>query len=128
MIDQYDLEEQQEPEQFVEEEQGELSAKAKRFIKEQKLYEKLKAKEDTKHKAKFVRVDNQNGYLCNNCGKPYLQENGSLIYNKNGEFAYCKECLKQLYPNYKPIKLIGTINKLDFRSNHCDTQYFSRIK
>ena len=128
MTEQYDLEEQQEPEQFVEENSEELSSKARQFIREQKLYERLKKKEDDKHKARFARQDNQNGYICDNCGKFHIQEEGSLIYKREGEFAYCKECLKQLYPNYTPIKLVGSINKLDFRSNHSDTQYFSRIK
>ena len=128
MSEQYDLEEQQEPEQFIEEDSEELSSKAKRFLREQKLYDKLTAKEESKHKAKFTRIDNQNGYICDHCGKPYIQEFGTLIYNCKGEFAYCKDCLKELYPNYKHVRLIGTINKLDYRSNHSDLQYFSRIK
>lgn len=128
MVEQYDLEEQQEDEQFTVEEDEGPSNEVKQYLREQKLYEKQKKKEESKHRAKFTRLNNQNGYICDRCGQPYIQENGSLIYSKDGEFAYCRDCLKVLYPNYRPIKLTGTVNKLDYRSNHCDTQYFSRIK
>lgn len=128
MSEQYDLEEQQEEEQFTLEEDEGPSSEVRRYLKEQKLYEKQKQKDIVKHKAKFTRLNNQNGYICDNCGKPHIQEDGSLIYNKNGEFSYCKDCLKILYPTYKHIKLVGTLNKLDYCSNHYDVQYFSRIK
>lgn len=128
MVEQYDLEEQQEDEQFTIDEEDGPSSEVKQRLRELKLYEKQKKKEESKHRATFTRIDNQNGYICDRCGQPYIQEHGSLIYSNKGEFAYCKECLKVLYPNYRHIKLAGTVNKLDYRSNHCDTQYFSRIK
>lgn len=128
MVEQYDLEEQQESEQFSPEESQEPSGKVKMYLREKKLYEKQYHKEMSKHKATFRRVQNQNGYVCDHCGKEFPQEEGTLMYNRNGEFAYCKECLKELYPNYKHIKLAGTMNKADRLSNHYDTKYFFRAR
>lgn len=124
MTETVDLEEQQEPEQFVVEDNTEMSREVKQHLREQKAYEKLKKKEEQKHKARFSRKDNMNGYLCDRCGNHFAEEDGSLIYKKEGEFAYCKECLKVLYPNHTFIKLLGSSKKLDFRSNHYDTKYF----
>lgn len=128
MVENFDLEEQQQEEQFKEDNTQEPSNKVKSYLREKRLYEKQYHKEIIKHKARFTRINNQNGYVCDHCGKPYPQEDGTLMYKKDGEYAYCKDCLKILYPNYRHIKMAGTINKLDFRSNHYDVKYFSCIK
>ena len=124
----YDLEEQQEEEQFKIEEDETPSKSINKFLREQRQYEKLNQKKETKHKAKFTRQDNQNCYVCDNCGKVYKEEYGSLMYSSKGEFAYCKDCLKELYPNYKPIKLATTTKKIDFMSNHADVAYSKGFK
>ena len=124
----YDLEEQQEEEQFIVEDNDAPSKSINKFLREQKRYEKLNQKKEAKHKAKFTRQDHQNCYVCDNCGKTYKEEYGALIYKHSGEFAYCKDCLKELYPNYKPIKLATTIKKTDFMSNHADVAYSKGFK
>lgn len=128
MTEQFDLEEQQEQEQFSLEDNQEPSGKVKMYLREKKLYEKQYHKETSKHRATFKRIKNQNGYVCDNCGKEFMQEEGTLMYKKDGEFAYCKDCLKELYPNYRHIKLAGTVNKADRLSNHYDTKYFFNAK
>ena len=129
----YDLQEQQEAEQFESEDTSAepLSKEVYQYLRDKKKYEaynaKLNKKKETKHKATFTRVDNQNSYICDNCGKAYREDEGKLIYKREGEFAYCKECYKKLYPNMKFIKLTSTIKKSDFMSNHCDTDYYNRL-
>lgn len=128
MDTEFDLQEQQEEEQFTEETEDKPSKEIARYLREQKKYEKLNKKKATpKHKATYKRENNINCYVCDNCGKTFTKETGSLIYNKDGEFGYCIDCLKEKYPNYRHINLIGTIDKLDFMSNHADTQYFNRL-
>lgn len=127
MLD-YDLEEQQQEEQFKVEEEEAPSKNINKFLREQRQYEKLNQKKESKHKAKFTRQNNQNCYVCDNCGKIYNEENGSLMYSSKGEFAYCKACLKELYPNYKHIKLATTIKKTELFSNHADVQYSKGFK
>lgn len=123
----FDLEEQQEPEQFSVEQDDKPSKEVRKLIREQKKKEKANKKVEEKHRAKFTRVNHQNCYICDNCGKAYKEEEGTLMYNMSGEYAYCKECLKLLYPNYKICRLAGTHKKTDLLSNHADTQYFSGI-
>lgn len=124
----FDIEDQQEPEQFTAEELDDKPSKeVYKQLKEQKKREKFYAsknkKEEVKHKARFTRVDNLNSYICDHCGKTYPEEKGSLIYKASGEYAYCVECLKELYPNYKPIKLAGLQKKTEYLSNNFETLY-----
>lgn len=118
---------------FETEEQEELISKdVYKRLKQEKQYNKYlqqeqKEKEKLQHKAKFTRKNNENCYICDNCGKIYPEQDGVLMYRKQdsryGEFAYCDDCLKKLYPNYKKVKLFGMIKKTDYRDNHCDLQY-----
>ena len=124
----YDLEDQQEEEQFKIDEDEAPSKSISKFLREQKRYEKLNQKKDNKHKAKFTRQDNQNCYVCDNCGTVYKEETGALMYKAAGEFAYCSNCLKELYPNYKLMKLSTTLKKTDFMSNHADVRYSKGFK
>lgn len=129
----YDLEDQQESEQFVEDSREDKPSKeAAKFLKEQKRalkhYEQLDKKQASKHKATFHRIDNQNHYVCDNCGTTYPEEKGALMYNAKGEYAYCSNCLKELYPNYKPIKLSTTLSKTRFMSNNFESQYNKGFK
>lgn len=125
--EQFDLEDQQEIEQ-QETEDEKFSKEVYKKLKSQKQYQKAiqeeaEKLEKTKHKAKFTRRDNENCYICDNCGQVYKADKGTLIYNKKGEFAYCDSCLKILYPNYRRVSLFGAIKKTDYRDNHCDTAY-----
>lgn len=126
----YDLEEQQEPEQFTEEqEETKLSKDVYQYLKEKKKFDKLHSKpQKEKHKATFHRINNINHYICDNCKEPTPEENGSLIYKATGEFFYCKKCLKELYPNYRHVKLVTSSSKTDFLSNHFDTKYNKGFK
>lgn len=123
----YDLEEQTEPEQFTEETEDTPSKEVYKRLREQKKaqkhYEALNKKKATKHKAVFHRVNNQNHYVCDHCGKTIQEELGKLMYNAKGEFFYCNECIKELYPNYKPVTLITTMSKTSFMSNNFETKY-----
>lgn len=126
----YDLDEQMEEEQFVAEDLDEKPSKeVYRQLKEQKkreaYYEKQNKKNAVeKHRARFTRQNNLNHYICDRCGEIFEEGKGSLMYNSKGEFAYCATCTKELYPNYRPIRLFGTKSKSDFMSNHYDTKYF----
>ena len=126
----YDLEEQQEPEQFTAEDTSEQkkSKEVYKLLRERKRYEAQQQKhnkaQQQKHKAVFHRINNINHYVCDNCGEPFPEkQGGSLIYNKNGEFFYCRQCLKELYPNYRPIHLTTTISKSKLLSNNFEEQY-----
>lgn len=132
--EQYDLEEQQD---FEEEDDSSaevrLSKELYKVLKSKKQYQKALQKEQSrrqraKHKATFTRKDNENCYICDNCGKTYKANKGTLIYKLEGEFAYCDACLKVLYPNYHRVDLVGSIKKTDFRDNHCDTWYNKGFK
>lgn len=145
----YDLEEQQEPEQFIEEkDDASLSKEVYNKLKQEKKYELLKAKKqehkrkiqekiqlmhnkklESKHKPTFHRINNENHYVCDNCGEPFKEKvGGSLITNNKGEFAYCKKCMKDLYPTYKPVFIANTMSKTDFFSNHADLKYSKGFK
>ena len=65
----YDLEEQQEPEQFTEEQEDtKLSKDVYNYLKEKKKFDKLNTKpQKEKHKATFHRINNINHYICDNC-------------------------------------------------------------
>lgn len=133
MTETYDLEEQTEPEQFtVEQEDTKLSTDVYKKLKEEKKYQKyitsLKKKEKPKHKACFHRVNNVNHYYCDGCNELTHEEQSKLIYNKDGEFAYCYKCLKERYPNYTPVRLATTVSKTDMLSNHADTKYNKGFK
>lgn len=128
----YDLEDQQEKEQFTEESTSTPSKDVLKYMKEQKRFEKhnlIKQKTaKTKEKAVFTRIENQNHYICYACGQPFKEEDISLMYGSYGERAYCHECAKKHYPNYKPIRLFTTMSKTDFMSNHADTKYNKGFK
>lgn len=133
MVSDFDLDEQLEPEQFDTVEDDKPSKEVYKQLKEQKKiekhYEKLnkeKVKKE-KHKAKFHRINNANHYVCDKCGEVYEESQGSLMYNKDGEFAYCSKCLKELYPNYKKVNITGTLKKTDYLNNHWDTKYSTGI-
>ena len=124
----FDLEEQLEPEQFTEDSDDRPSKEVYKQLREQKrreaYYEKHNKAVQQKHKARFTRQNNLNHYICDRCGEVFEEGKGSLMYKSEGEFAYCAACTKELYPNYKPIRLFGTKSKSDFMSNHYDTKYF----
>lgn len=131
----FDLEDQQEPEQFIAEDTSEQrkSKEVTKLLRERKQYESYQQKhnktQQQKHKATFHRINNINHYVCDKCGKPFPErQGGSLIYNRNGEFAYCYSCLKELYPNYKPIHLTTTISKSKLLSNNFEEQYSKGFK
>ena len=126
----FDLEEQQEPEQFLEEDSGPPSKEVYKILKEQKKQEELHNKRlKEKHKAVFHHINNINHYVCDHCKHPFQEKDGGhLIYKASGEYAYCNACLKELYPNYKPIHLTTTMSKLDRLSNHADTAYSKGFK
>ena len=128
----YDLDEQMEPEQFTEEDDLTPSKDVYRKLREQrraqKYYEAKNKKTVTKHKAVFHRIDNQNHYVCDNCGKTVKEIEGSLMYSAKGEHFYCLDCLKELYPNYRPIKLSTTVSKTSFMSNNFESQYNKGFK
>ena len=126
----FDLEDQQEPEQFQEEDSGPPSKEVYKILKEQKRQEKLhNQRQKEKHKATFHRINNINHYVCDHCNTPFEEKNGGhLMYNASGEYAYCNKCLKELYPNYKPIHLTTTMSKLDHFSNHADLKYSKGFK
>ena len=128
----YDLDEQMEPEQFTEEDDLTPSKDVYRKLREQrraqKYYEAKNKKIAAKHKAVFHRIDNQNHYVCDNCGKTTKETEGSLMYSAKGEHFYCSDCLKELYPNYRPIKLSTTVSKTSFMSNNFESQYNKGFK
>ena len=121
-----------EPEQFIEEQDEKPSKEVYKQLREQRKREQLQEKHNKeqakKHRATFHRVNNVNCYKCDNCGKVFEHDKeGSLIYKNTGEYAYCGECLKKLYPNYRRIRLAGSISKTDALSNHWDIAYFSGL-
>lgn len=131
----FDLEDQQEPEQFIAEDTSEQrkSKEVSKLLRERKQYESYQQKhnkaQQQKHKATFHRINNTNHYVCDNCGKPFPESTGgSLIYRHSGEFAYCLDCLKELYPNYRPIRLATTISKTKLCSNNFEAQYSKGFK
>ena len=128
----YDLEEQTEPEQFKEEEpEPRLSKEVYMHLKEQerakKHYERLN-KKPVKHKATFHRIDNQNHYVCDHCGKTVKEDDGSLMYSCKGEYFHCAQCTKELYPNYRHIKLATTTSKTNYMSNDFESKYDKGFK
>lgn len=128
----YDLDEQMEPEQFTADLDDTPSKEVYRKLREQKraqkLYEVQNKKAANKHKAVFHRINNQNHYVCDNCGKTVKESNGSLIYSAKGEHFYCSDCLKELYPDYRPIKLSTTVSKTSYMSNNFESQYNKGFK
>lgn len=128
----YDLDEQMEPEQFTEDLDDTPSKEVYHKLREQKraqkLYEIQNKKTANKHKAVFHRINNQNHYVCDNCGKTVKESNGSLIYSAKGEHFYCSDCLKELYPDYRPIKLSTTVSKTSYMSNNFESQYNKGFK
>ena len=40
-------------------------------------------------------------YVCDNCGAEVKEP--TLITKKDGTYAYCIECTKKLYPNYRNV-------------------------
>ena len=121
----FDLEEQMEPEQFSEEPDAPVSKDVYKILKEKRKYEELhNKKQKAKHKATFHRINNINHYVCDHCGTPFKEKlGGSLIYNKSGEFAYCTKCLKELYPDYRPVYLANTMSKSTMLCNDFETKY-----
>ena len=103
----YDLEDQQEEEQFKIEDDNGPSKSINKFLREQKQFEKLNQKKalllnkETKHKARIVKQDVQTCYICDNCETTYKKGQGTLIYKASGEYAYCSDCMKILYPSYR---------------------------
>lgn len=130
-MEEYDLEEQTQKEQFAEEDLGLPSKEARKQLKELEQYEKQIEKQNkllkSKKVARLIRQNNMNYYECDNCGELFQEDVGSLIHKKEGEFAYCSNCLKILYPKYKKVHLFNSVKKSDFLNNHNDTQYFNRI-
>ena len=126
-----DYEEEIEPEQFKEEQNTMPSKEAYKVLKAQKkldaIRNKSNATKEEKHKAKFHRLDNMNHYECDNCGQIFKEEEGSLMYKATGEFAYCPKCLKELYPDYKKVKLATAMSKTKLLSNNWDTKYFNGL-
>ena len=125
-----DLEDQQAPEQFVEEDSSlaTVSKEVYQMLKEQKKREKYYAKineaKNKKHKAQFHRINNINHYVCDECKIPFEEKTGgALMYSSQGEFAYCNKCLKEKYPNYKRIYLATTVSKSSMLSNNFESQY-----
>lgn len=51
----------------------------------------------------FIR-GNQSYFICDHCGKEVKAEEATKITRgKNKDYAYCPECTKELYPNYKKV-------------------------
>lgn len=113
MID-YDLEEQQEPEQFTEEQTTKLSKEVYKRLKEQKKVQKqldeLKKKE-AKHIPSSKVVDNKVFYICDNCSKEIASTETKRVFGRTGEYAYCLNCFKELYPEYKVRKLSSVVTR-----------------
>ena len=138
-----DLFDEQEPEEFeLEQESEKLDKSIYKHLKEQKAFDKLYNEkrlqlEKKRHRAKFTRVDNENHDICDNCGSTFKEgEDGSIVYGKDktsnskdyGEYAYCNDCMKQLYPEYKKVVLAASAKRSDFLSNHADVSYSKGFK
>lgn len=111
----YDLEDQQEKEQFEEDKQDTVSKEVYQKLKEQKRYQKYYEMKNKlaalKHKAKIIKKNGIDYYTCDHCKKQYKKINITLMYSAKGEYAYCSDCVKELYPNYKH-KLTNVINPI----------------
>lgn len=101
-----------------------ISRDVRKKLSMQKKIQKYNDKLESKHKAVFHRINNENFYTCDNCNTNFKEAiGGKLMYNKDGEFAYCNECVKKLYLNYKPVFLANTKSKTKLLSNNFETQY-----
>ena len=139
-----DILDEQEPDDFEVEDDQRLSKEVYKQLKEQKQFykkinEKQINKEKKQHRATFTRKDNKNQYVCDYCGKTTEEEDGSIIYCKGynksgprdkeyGEYFYCNDCLKIIYPGHTNVKLASMVKKSDYMSNHADTRYSKGFK
>ena len=63
------------------------------------------------HQVTIIIRGNENIYICDRCGKE-VKENDVMKSSsgKDRNYAYCPECTKILYPNYKKIPTMGLMN------------------
>jgi rubrerythrin len=106
--------------------QNELDSKVYKKLKENKRFiSSLSSKKDAKEKVKLKVIKNQIHYVCCKCDSYVHQSKGTIITTHEGDFAYCPDCLKKYYPNYKKVFIQGlnTQNKFNYRDNDCDNTY-----
>ena len=65
------------------------------------------------HEITLVVRGNENIYICDRCGKEVKEEDVMKSSGgRNRNFAYCPECAKILYPNYKRVSKVAFINPI----------------
>lgn len=65
------------------------------------------------HSIKMIIRGNENIYICDRCGKEVKDSDVMKINKgKNKDYAYCPECAKELYPNYKKVAKIAFMNPI----------------
>ena len=58
---------------------------------------------NNKHQITTIIRDNSVLHKCDECGQLVAAEKTVKVNKSLGEFVYCNECMKKLYPNYKKI-------------------------
>ena len=69
-----------------------------------KTFSAALAKSKEKHNITLIVRGNQNYIVCDRCGKEVKEEDAMKSSSgKERNYAYCEECAKILYPNYRKI-------------------------
>ena len=68
---------------------------------------------EEKHNVTIIIRGNENIYICDKCGKEVKEEEVmKSSKGKDKNYAYCPECSKELYPNYKKVDRIAFTNPI----------------
>ena len=65
-----------------------------------------------RHTVSSVLSKNTVYYVCDECGTRFETDKGTKISKgQKGDYAYCDECMKKLYPNYRKISFTNPMNE-----------------
>lgn len=57
-----------------------------------------------KHEIRLIVRSHENIYLCDHCNREVKEVDiNKISKGKDRNYAYCPECMKELYPNYKKV-------------------------
>lgn len=70
-------------------------------------------KKSEPHEITLIIRGNENIYICDRCGKEVKEDDVMKSSGgKNRNFAYCPECAKILYPNYRKVPKAAFTNPI----------------